>query len=203
MANQTAFLRVCILISVLSTSPYAAASLIWNTAPDGTLLGASGVEVSGSLFDVEFVDGTCGTVFDGCDDANDFTFNTEAQAAEASQALLDAVLLDVAQGSFDSMPGLTNGCGNSEVCFSSTPYLRTSSAVQVSVAVNWSAVSSNPDSVDTALLPLAFDTGTDANDVWARWTRQTSVPEPTTLALLGVGGALVAASRRRRPLMGQ
>ncbi len=40
----------------------------------GILHGASGVDVGGTLYDVEFLDGTCIVLFNGCDQSSDFTF---------------------------------------------------------------------------------------------------------------------------------
>ncbi len=41
---------------------------------DGQFLGATGVDVGGTLYDVTFVDGTCITLFDGCNEIADFDF---------------------------------------------------------------------------------------------------------------------------------
>ncbi|HIG00776.1 MAG TPA: hypothetical protein EYQ66_05655 [Myxococcales bacterium] len=76
----------------------------------GQLHGASGVIVDGNAYDVEFLEGSCISLFDGCDDVSDFTFQTQAAAILASQALLDQALLDGGAGLFDSQPGLTFGC---------------------------------------------------------------------------------------------
>ena len=91
----------------------------------GQLFGASGVDVGGTLYDVEFLDGSCITLFNGCDDVSDFTFQTSLAASVASQALLDQVFLDGPLGNFDSSPNLTNGCSiglASTRCWSLTPY---------------------------------------------------------------------------------
>jgi hypothetical protein len=71
---------------------------------DGQLMGASGVNVDGNLYDVQFLDGTCIGLYNGCDEISDFTFQTEASALLASQALLDQVFLDSPEGMFDSNP---------------------------------------------------------------------------------------------------
>ncbi|MBW2667882.1 MAG: hypothetical protein JRE13_16465, partial [Deltaproteobacteria bacterium] len=88
----------------------SANALTLNVDGGGQLFGAFDVNVGGTLYDVEFVAGTCIALFDGCDDVSDFTFQTEAAAITASQALLDQVLLDSIEGNFDSQPNLTNGC---------------------------------------------------------------------------------------------
>lgn len=91
---------------------------------DGQLMGASGVNVDGNLYDVQFLDGTCIGLYNGCDEISDFTFQTEASALLASQALLDQVFLDSPEGMFDSNPPLTNGCGFSgpAACQAITPH---------------------------------------------------------------------------------
>ena len=47
---------------------------------DGTLRGATGVEVAGSVYDVEFVEGSCSSLFAGCDEDSDFLFTDRATA---------------------------------------------------------------------------------------------------------------------------
>ena len=84
---------------VLAAGPAMAA----NPVVAGKLTGATGVVVSGATYNVEFVDGTCGSVFTGCDAASDFTFQTLAGAQAARDALLAQVLL----GTYDTTSGLT------------------------------------------------------------------------------------------------
>jgi len=52
----------------------------------GILTGATGVNVGGTFYNVEFVEGTCAALFDGCDSVNDFDFTMEADAVAASRA---------------------------------------------------------------------------------------------------------------------
>jgi hypothetical protein len=86
-------------------------------------MGASGVDVGGTFYDVQFLDGTCIDLYNGCDDVSDFTFQTQAAAILAAQALLDQVILDGGVGQFDSQPGLTFGCISLAVfCDVLTPY---------------------------------------------------------------------------------
>ncbi len=89
----------------------------------GQLTGASGVVVSGvGTFDVEFVDGTCIALFNGCDNAaDDFDFTDNADAAAAAQALLDQVFINSALGSFDLDPEQTLGCVGVFRCLSFIP----------------------------------------------------------------------------------
>jgi hypothetical protein len=87
----------------------------------GGLTGATGVDVGGTLYDVEFVDGACAAVFSGCTSAS-FAFTTETSAAAAAQALLDQVFLDGVPGPFDSSPNLTRDCLSELACLVITPY---------------------------------------------------------------------------------
>ena len=70
----------------------ANASLIVDGA--GNLLGATNATVDGTLYDVEFVEGSCVDVFTGCDELADFDFTDAATALLAAQALLDQVWVD-------------------------------------------------------------------------------------------------------------
>ena len=92
---------------VLMASGAQAATL---NVVDGQLMGASDVLVDGNLYDVQFLDGTCIGLYNGCDEISDFTFQTLTSASLASQALLERVFLDGPAGTFDSSPSLTHGC---------------------------------------------------------------------------------------------
>jgi len=74
----------------------------------GQLLGASSVDAGGTLYNVEFLDGTCIDLYSGCDEVSDFTFQSFGAAQLASQALLDQVFIDGVDGLFDSDPTLIN-----------------------------------------------------------------------------------------------
>jgi hypothetical protein len=114
---------VVLVLGWTVTSVHASALLVVS---GGILTGAKGVDVGGTLYDVEFMDGTCVALFNGCDNpATDFTFTTQADALAASQALLDQVFLDGGQGNFDSTPSLTVGClvnDDATGCLALTPF---------------------------------------------------------------------------------
>jgi hypothetical protein len=187
------------LAALWSAPALAAPTLLTNV--DGKLTGATGVVVGAlGTFDVEFVDGRCDLLFAGCI-TTALAFSNGADAVTASQALLDSVLVDVDPSMlFDSDPSRTSGCSELDECIILIPYLADDAflfGLASAAAANGAASDFVTDGIavgfdeDTALLP---------NIVYARWTRSPSnaVPEPGTLALLGVAGAALGWTQRRR-----
>ena len=154
----------------------------------GELRGATGVDVGGILFDVEFLDGTCAELFGGCDEAADFAFQSIEAAEAASLSLLDEVFLDGVEGMFDADPALTRGCSDPAACIAVTPYDRTS--LLIAEAARNAAIEGSD-----ATLPAAFDPFSDLRFspafTWAAWTQKerlpTVIPEPSTALLVGLG----------------
>lgn len=157
----------------------------------GQLVGASNVHVGGVLYDVEFVEGTCIGVFDGCDSADDFAFSDLASVEAASQALLDQVFLDVAAGPFDTDPPSTFGCTNAGICSAQTPYLVIDiDNVGVGVALN--AAEEANDAIGSGQTETAADStvGIGQFYMYAVWTPSAVQPAIQNV----VAGQLVGAS---------
>ena len=93
-----------------------------NVSNDGVLLGASGVDVGGTLYDVVFADGSCIQIFSGCDTISDLDFSDQASATDAAQALLDQVFVDTVEGAYDSGLAPIFGCGNTSICNTFIPF---------------------------------------------------------------------------------
>ncbi len=180
----------------------AYASPILQVDVNGKLTGATGVDVGGTLYNMECVDGTCAQVFGTCA-VSSFAFSNQANALAASQALLDQVLLDVAAGQFDSNPTLTVGCNDAFLCSTLTPYdIFSGTQFVARSAANFSPAAF-PNFQDNALTTVSgsfgFDLSNEASAVWARWSSvPQAVSEPATSAILGMGLLLLISARRRR-----
>jgi hypothetical protein len=194
-------LSVLLLACYLVVAPRPASAAASLVNGSGILTGAAGVNVNGTLYDVEFVDDTRAAVFDGCDSVNDFAFTTLADAAAASDALGVQVFVDGPSGQFDSFPNLTFGCIDAFICNATTPFALTAftpeGGIEASTFGNWSVASGLPDG-SNHLTTINFkpDTSSEPFSVYARWTPST-VPEPATLSLLGVGLVSMAVRRWR------
>ncbi len=189
-----------IVLGLLLTATVSANAVTLTIDPmTGQLLGAEDVGVNGEFFDVAFLDGTCGDLFNGCDEAGDFAFPNEFVATEAVFALLDQVFVD-GQGQFDSNPGLTFGC-DSAPCFVDIPVFSELGGFGSSgpgpVAVS---VTNAVDEVNDGVFPFfaLVDPATDSNAlgatnvVFAVFTPVAPVPIPAALpfflaSLAGLG----------------
>lgn len=188
-----------------SATGHAAPNLLIN---GGTLFGATGVTVGSNLYDVNFVDGTCASAFGACDAAH-FLFADSAEATLAGLALLNSVFLDSAQGLFDSIPVLTNGCpgvftvSEGGTCVVLTPY-GTPSATSVPGILTFNRDMHGGDAVFPSGIDPLFDFASIPDfGVWAVWQKPTStpqnsaIPEISSWISLPLGIFAVAWVRRR------
>ncbi len=196
-------------VAVVSCALVMWASLALGAVLDirsGILFGASDVNVNGTLYDVDFLEGTCIGLYNGCDANSDFPFTNPADLSDtvlglaAHAALLDQVFVDSALGNFDSVPSLTNGCSAVARCQFNTPFqilggvggnglgLLTGFNDVFNAADISTGAGSGLRNFDTANPNLSPDLF-----VYAVWSdgggSQTppAVPEPSTILLFGSG----------------
>lgn len=190
----------------MPSSPGRAAVILDIDSGTGKLLGARNVDVSGTLYNVRFLDGACADLFSGCDQTSDFDFATTAEARDAAQALLDQVFIDSIFGGFDSAPSLTFGCGWPGDCDSFIPTGLTDRYVDGSllaypaivggVAINYVS-GSDQDAATTFFSTggLYFHTNSTSWN-FARFTlSQAAVPEPGGAGLFLVAGLALLVIR--------
>jgi hypothetical protein len=115
------------------------------------------------------------------------------------------VFIDTADGSFDSNPTLTFGCGDPNVCQALVPfaYDSTDAAVLSAAANNWAAGAlSDNVGVGIELNPVA-DTADSDYQVYAVFVLAAGgVPEPATWVMMLLGFGLIGTSMRRRRAIG-
>lgn len=200
----TATLRSILAASALMFATHAH-SAVPQINGSGILTGATNVMVQGTAYNVTFVEGSCDSLFNGC---ASFTFNSEASATAASQALLDQVLLDGVGGSFDAYTDLTYGCSQNAFCISLTPFgtevFSIDRYASTVAAVNFSPeiAGNNEDYVGGGYLDPTMDLSNSNQMNYAVWTVAatapgTELPEPGGIALFGIALLGVAMTRRR------
>ncbi len=161
-------------------------------------MGAKGVLVGNTLYDVKFVDGTCASVFGVCDAAH-FTFTDDDDAEEASDALQDLVFIDQGSHPLNTQPNLTFGCpGNqgSTKCDIWTPYEIGSGFIPESLSpVPFIEYASFRNSANPLLDQVYYgnnslddsDLSMGDHEVWAVWTPSNPNAIPVTVQSVPAG----------------
>lgn len=202
--------------SVLGAALFLAASgtqaVTLLTDVSGRLTGATGVDISGTSYDVAFRDTTCLAAFGTCDLSTVFAFPTQASAHDALQALMSQVITGV----FDSQPNKVIGCDDPSYCLILTPYkvsLNAANQLQVSTKGVGNSATEAADIVLPLSVDIVMNPDTDLSvgnpiftyAVWSRTPAEppveppvdTAMPEPGAMALAGLGMVALWGSRRR------
>ena len=187
------------LVFVITVVSGGVAGAVTLNVVGGQLVGASGVDVGGTLYDVEFSYGTCVEVFSGCSESS-LVFSTSNDALEGAQALLDQVFLDVVEGQFDADPSLTRGCESAtDNCVLIVPWERSypESYHDLLVVTARNGDPSISDQV-ASTLPAAALVSMYSNTDSGTFARFSAVPEPSTALLLGIGLSALAVRREKQ-----
>lgn len=188
---------ICVISSASAAN--AATSIVIN----GKLTGATGVNVNGTIYDVEFLDGTCVNLFNGCNSISDFTFNEEG-ALQAASALLNQVFINTPEGQFDTNPALTFGCDESDICDVRIPSYFSLSNPELVIGASALNTSSEADQFALSAARRNFDSSDASSIVFARFQQISAVPEPSTWAMLlfgfGFVGVIMRSAKRGKKL---
>ncbi len=201
---------VLISLALLGVSHNSSAATIdvaaGTIAGTGQLTHAKNINVGGTLYDVEFVDGTCITVFSGCDSVLYFAFGSESTAKVAAQNLADQVFGGAFDGSiYDSDPGMVNGIeitGGGAIHY--TPYaLDGADRVLVSRSINFFGASLNDGlgTTETSSWLKNIDLTGRSNITYLNWTPSpvSAVPVPAAVWLFGTAlVGLIGFGKRRK-----
>lgn len=193
-----------VLVLFMSCSPFAYANVQLQVDGNGILTGATGVEISNAIYNVEFKGGSCISLFNGCAVNEDFVFHDINSAYAASSALLEQVITGV----YDTNYTLTRGCGYQRLfvdCGIITPYApyfetyngATVHGFYMVYADNNNSIYS--DSYQDGIFSATYNMGNVYT--FAVWSVAVSaVPEPSSVILLclGLAGISFVSARKRR-----
>lgn len=155
--------------------------------------GVTNVKVGSVLYDVAFVNGSCSSVFGGCNELSDFDFATQ----EASDAAMN-VLRDILNAAAKFYPDFSpNGCTYYATCVVITPYANVEPQKQYFLA---SVITGRMNQAWSSGSYFSYVEASDTFETFARWTAVAPVPVPVPASgiLLAAGlGGFAALSRRK------
>ncbi|QOY94081.1 PEP-CTERM sorting domain-containing protein [Massilia sp. UMI-21] len=167
--------------ALIAASASAAPILIYE---GGVLTGATAIVIDNKSFNVDFLSGPCSFAL-RCDNVG-FSFKDEQSALKAASALATQVF---AGSEFNPV---IPGCEFGGDCWFATPYLLSGDKVY---AAGFHNAVNMPDRIEL----MDFGTRTKLDNVtFARWSKEASIPEPSSIALIGFAMAGLGFARRRK-----
>ncbi len=197
MNIKKTFLALSLFFSSCLIATETVAAVIRQFDNAGVLTGATGVVVSGDLYNVRFASGTCSNLFSGCDSASDFKFISDVDARAASIVLLSSVFYD-----FRTLPLRVNGClgdGNSNRCSVVTPFSTYRSDALTQILTLFPSREGPAPSVGESIAVnqiLLNEVRTFA--IWSSTTTNVSVPVAPSILLLAVGSLALLGRKAQR-----
>lgn len=197
-------IHLFILTFLLSTG--AAATPMLTTDGSGNVTGATGLEAGGATYSMEFVDGSCIDLFDGCDSNADFIVPGTGDVTHGSllSTFFDAFIaseLTADDGSLDAQPDIAIGCERVSLDFCTTVAPTASHSSTEYVALQFTNRPYDVDFLDeppiTRIQLNSVDLTNKTFFNHARFALQpTAAPLPGTLPLVALG-LLVLGLRRK------
>jgi hypothetical protein len=169
---------------------------------DGKLMGADGIDINGTEYNVDFVEGSCYSLFAPCLAGHEFTFNIN-EALDASWALRNQVFEIPEWSVYDSTPTMTNGCeGAVWSCTIFTAYAAGADNMGSAMFENGDGLFFFNNVTTCGNCYKADDTADMAGAVYAVWEEANGpspVPVPAAAWLFGSGLlGLVGVARRKK-----
>lgn len=188
-----------LVLVFLQTSTALASPIYLFGGPDNKLVQVRDVYVSGSLYNVTFVDATGDQIYDI---RSYFTFKSLSAATQATLVLLDDILLDgiYPARNLATDPETLYGITSTNLAEILTPFALYETAdhrwfVKASVFEN--KVSGWDDAVSTLTIESNANTSSSPTQVYAYWNK---VPEPSSIALFSLGLVGLGLIRRKHKL---
>ena len=191
-------LATALLFAVIATAGHAAT---YTFNGSGQLTGATGVDVSGTLYDVTFEEGSCAAVFSGCDEvSDDLDFDTKA----AAEAAANSIGLQIFEKGdlYDTDPETTFGCTFLLSCEFQIPYAVGGGVAEAPLGAIFRNVNDGfADGIpfsEASLIDTASEPVFASRTVWAKFTQAAPAPVPLPAPVLLLMGGLVGLGALRR-----